>query len=137
VAGTSEEIPARRGILTHRRGIGWLSLIGLRGWRVYFPFKNRALAQDGINIEAAEFRVNQEGQNGGALASLLCRLMPLDSRRSLPPQSVGGGGNDRNDRNDRNTAGMAEKGRVKVMDDNCLVIRRVCARKLNCFVIVI
>jgi hypothetical protein len=59
MARTRKEIPARRGLLTGREGISGCLLVVLRGWRVDFPFKNRRLAQDGINIEAVEFRVNQ------------------------------------------------------------------------------
>jgi hypothetical protein len=62
MARTSKEIPARSGLLTGREGIRGRLLIGLREWRLYFPFKNRRLAQDGINIEAVEFRVNRMGK---------------------------------------------------------------------------
>jgi hypothetical protein len=61
MARASKKIAARRGFLAERRRIRGFRLIGLRGWRFYFPFRNRGLAQDGINIEAVEWCVNQEG----------------------------------------------------------------------------
>jgi hypothetical protein len=62
MTGTGEEITAGRGFLTDRKGIRGLLLIALRGRRVYFPFENRGLAQNGINIEAVEMRVNRKAR---------------------------------------------------------------------------